>query len=215
MRFRLGSLFVLPLVQSCVRLPSHVGSLGFSCSVMENSWTGRQRVCVFLAVLPSLGVSAVRSRWLCWKSSWWFPATTTHGDLNILFSLKRSSVQSHLDSLIIIIIKTTFREIETHWRVWKATVVRSWPSRCVLGLFFLFSPTAAWRRFSPLKWCCDFQQGAWNNTAPPAGLVRNHMVEGNFFLGFRVRFFFVSFIDFALWRPLLSWTFQCSCEQAS
>ena len=39
------------------------------------------RLCLFVAVglrvvfvfLPSLGVSAVRSRWLCWYSWWWFP----------------------------------------------------------------------------------------------------------------------------------------------
>lgn len=69
-----------------------------------------KRVCVF-AVLPCLGVSAVRSRWLCWKSSWWFPATTTRSHSNTLFSLKRSSVPSHLDSFIIII-RTTFLELE-------------------------------------------------------------------------------------------------------
>lgn len=40
-----------------------------------------ERLCLFLPVgrrvlfafLPSFGVSAVRSRWLCWYSWWWFP----------------------------------------------------------------------------------------------------------------------------------------------
>lgn len=63
--------------------------------------------CFFFAVLPSLGVSAVRSRWLCWKSSWWFPATTTRWHSNTLFRLKRSSVPSHLDRFTIIIQTTS------------------------------------------------------------------------------------------------------------